>query len=888
MRTNKIFSRLRATASRIHGFFSARRLDADFQDELATHLSMLEAENLRRGFSPDEARRQARLRLGAAAPLRESHHELRGLPWLESLLQDIRFGLRMLRKSPAFTAVAILTLALGIGANTAIFSIVDAAFLRPLPYDRPDQLVDISMLQVKGNDVILAPDFKIWRDENRSFQSIGAFGISDNPYSMGATLTGFVEPEQVRVVPITPGLFGILGVKPLLGREFTQDEAKTGANHFVLLSAAIWRHQLGGDPSALGKRIYLDSTPYIIVGIMPPGLLYPPGDLWVPEVLDDANSLPTSKSWPLLFVIGRLKPHVDPTQAGADLQVLSHRINAQFSPRFRIARSKLKVTAVPLREFLVRDLDRVILVLSAAVGFLLLITCANLANLILARVASRTKEVAVRAALGARRWRLVRQFLIESATLAIIGGALGLLLGMSVERIMKRLIPPELPTVITLDWRIAVFVAAISFCALLLFALIPALVSSKTPVSQALAEGSTAVGFGVRAHRLRASLVSIEIALALTVFTGAVLMARSFIRLSEVPLGFNPRHLLLADVDLPVSEVNNAGRQINFFRQTLGRVRSLPGVENAALTSHYPVSVFNELAKGLLISGGGAPKTRSVSIAFISSNYFRTMGVPFLSGRDFTGSDAGGASDVVILSRSAAQLAFRGKNAVGQEISFEGPKGPWRLVVGVVKDTRNYELESGPWPEVFVPYQQMPSLDMTFVLRTAEDPMRLSNAFRHIIWSVDRNQPVTSIQTMDEIVQKVQEPRRFNTLLLGSFALVSLLLGAIGVCGVVSCTIAERTHEIGVRIALGARPGDVMRLVIRRAVLPGAIGIVAGLLVSIALARYLGSLLFRVAPLDPVTYISVTVLFLLVIVSAAYIPARRAARVDPMVALRHE
>ena len=671
--------------------------------------------------------------------------------------------------------------------------------------------------------------------------------------------------------------------------KYPADEEQPDHSHVALLSAAVWRRDFGGDRGVLNKVIHLDKTPYTIVGVMPAGLLYPPGDLWVPEALDVSNSLPQSKDWRMLYVIGRLKPGVGLAKARADLEVLSHRLDAQFSPGRKLARSRWHVEIVPLRQLLAGDVGHLLLILLGAVGFVLLIACANLANLLLARAVARGREVAVRAALGATRLRLIRQLVAESILLAAFGGALGAVVGVSAERAMKTLVPPELPAEVTLDPRILLFVIGISAVAVILFGLLPAVAASRVNVNEALKESGSGAGLGRGTHRLRGLLVVAETALALILLTGAGLMARSLLRLTEVPMGFDPHNVLLGDVWLPVTLVDEPQRQANFFHEALEKLRALPGVGDAAATTHYPVSTFNELASGVLISGGSSSElSRPVSIAYISPDYFRTLRIRLLKGRSFNDQDAGNARNVAILTESEARNAFGGRDAVGQEVSLGGAKGPWRTVVGVVADSRNYTLEREPWPEIFIPYQQQPSLFMTFVLRTRDDPMRLAAGLRQAVASVDANEPVGNIQTMDDIVQKFVAPRRFKLVLLGSFALLALVLGAVGLYGVISYAVTERIHEIGIRRALGAQRTDVLKLVMGQGFKLTMLGVGIGILGALGLTRFLSTLLYGVRPTDPLTFVSVSLLLLAVALLAAYIPARRATKVDPMVALRYE
>ena len=809
--------------------------------------------------------------------------------FVETLLQDLHYGLRTLGHNPGFAVVAVLTLALGIGANTAIFSVIDAALLRPLPYDRPEQLVSISTLHLNGNPMVIAPDFKVWQEQSGVFESIGAFGFGWNRYSQGANLTGSGEAAHVHVHSVTPGFFEMLGARPILGRAFSANEGEAGHNQVALLGSAVWRRDFGGDRNVIGKTIHLDGLPYTVVGVMPAGLLYPPGDLWVPEVLDASNSLPQSADWPMLDVIGRLKPGVTLEKARADLEVLTHRLDAAFSPGRRKGRSRWHVETIPLRKLLAGDVGHLLFILLAAVGFVLLIACANLANLLLARSAARGKEVAVRAALGAGRARLVRQFLTESVLLASFGGGLGAVLGLWGERAMKQLIPPELPADASLDPRVLAFVIGVSASAVILFGMIPALTASRTDVNEALKEGGASAGIGRGTHRLRGLLVVAETALALILLTGAGLLARSVWRLTGISLGFDPHHLLLGEANLPITLIDEPQRQANFFHQALERLRALPGVEDAAATTHYPVSIFNALATGVLVSGGPPPETHQVvSLAYISPSYFHTLGIPLLKGRTFTDQDAPRGRKLAILNETEVRRAFAGRDPLGSEISLDGPKGPWREVVGVVADTRNYTLERDTWPEIYIPYEQDPSLVMDFVLRTKSDPMALASGMRRAVASVDPNEPLARLETMDEVVEKLVAPSRFKLMLLGSFAILALALGAVGLYGVISYAVTERTHEIGIRIALGAERNDVLRLVMRHGIKLTLAGVGLGIVGALALTRFLASLLYGVKPADPATFVAVSITLVVVALLASYLPARRAARVDPMVALRHE
>ena len=876
---------------KIPALFRRKRRERELDEELRAHLDMAIRERIEQGEAPAQAEANARREFGNVPLVKDVTRDQWGWRWLETLLQDLRYGLRQLRRNPGFTAVAILTLALGIGANTAIFSVIDATLLRPLPYSDPARLVDLSTFHLNGNATVIAPDFKVWQKQSQILDGIGAFGLGlVSEYGPSVNLTGTGGPDRVTAVPVTVGFFRMLGVRPILGRDFTSDEGQSGHNQVALLGAAVWKRDFGGARGILNTTIRLDGTPYTVIGVMPAGLLYPPGDIWVPEVLDNSNSLPQSADWPMLTVIGRLKSGVGLTEAESVLQVVSDRLNPEFSPGRRLARRRWHVQVVPLHQLLVGGAQHLLLILLAAVGFVLLIACANLANLLLARAAARKKEMTIRAALGAGRLRLVRQALTESLLLAIPGACVGLGAGLWAEKkALTPLVPPELPSAIGLDYRILAFVILISASAVIFFGLIPSLISSRIDLNEALKEGGEQTGQGRGTQRLRGLLVIGETALALILLAGAGLLARSLLQLTGEKLGFNPDKLLIADAWLPATLIDQPQRQANFFQEVLERLRATPGVESAAATTHYPVSIFNALANGVEATGGtSSARGKPFSLAYISPGYFQTMEIPLLEGRPFNGQDAPGRRDVAILSQSAAQRIFGHQEAVGKEISFSGPKASGMTVVGVVADTRNYTLERQPWPEIFMPFQQQPSPFMTFVVRTKGKPLEIAASLKQAVQDVDHNQPVSNIQTMDDVIGKFVAPRRFKLVLVGIFAILALVLSAVGLYGIVSYSVAERTHEIGVRMALGAQKGDVLQMVLREGLRPALLGVAIGVVGALALTRFLSSLLYGVTPTDPLTFVAVSLILIAVAMLACYIPARRAAKVDPMVALRYE
>ena len=847
---------------------------------------MLTEENQRKGMPPEEARCAALRSFGGVEQTKELYRDQRGLPSVESFFQDMRYGLRGLRKNPGFTAVAVVTLALGIGANTAIFSVVDRVLLRPLPFQDPSSLVWATERFAfnHGASLVISPDFIAWRDHNQVFEQIGAFGGG-----VGANLTGIDEPAHVSVTNISAGLFSLLGVQPLTGRTFLPAEGKQGQDHVALLNEILWRNLFGADPHILGKSISLDGAAFTVVGVMPGNLRYPEADVWTPLALDAETFSPHSPRWSILTVIGRLKPGVKIDRAQSDLQLITQQMDREYAPEDAAFRAHVGVEVIPLHELLVQNVRSLLLILLGVAGFVVMIACANVANLLLSRGVVRGKEMAMRAALGARRLRLIRQMLTEGLLLAAAGGVLGLLVGVWGTRILRQLIPSNLPSDIHLDLRILAFSAAVAVLAVLVFGLVPALVASRTDVSEALKEGGLHAGARPTPHRLQSLTLAGEIALSLILLVGAGLMARSFLRLTEVELGFDPHGLLLATVERPLTIGFDSQKHAAFFHDALERIRNLPGVKSAALTTHYPLGTFHNSTSMLSVQGAeNVRPPQPISVNVISPDYFRVMRIRLLKGRVFSESDTLGAPGVVIANESLVRMVFKGRDPLGQHIRFGQPQAPWVEVAGVVADIRDSALEQEPGPEIFVPYLQQASFSMTFVLRTETHPETLAGAVREAVKSVDKNQPLSDAITMDEVVAKSVAPRRFKMLLLGLFALLALVLAAVGIYGVLAFSVARRTHEIGVRMALGASCRDVLKLLVSEGMRLVGIGVGIGLAGSAALTRLLRNFLFGVSPSDPATLAAAAVGLALVAAVACYIPARRAAKVDPATALRCE
>ncbi|HUJ30116.1 MAG TPA: ABC transporter permease [Candidatus Acidoferrum sp.] len=857
--------------------------EKEMNEELRFHIEEQTAANIAAGMTPEEARRQAALQLGAVEGVKENCREERRGFWLETLWADVRYGARMLRKNPGFAAVAILTLALGIGANAAIFSVVNAVLLRPLPYKNAERIVWATERFPFNHDsaAVPSPDFIGFQSGDWAFERIEAFGGG-----AGANLIGAGEPERVDVTNVTTGLFGMLGVQPLIGRSFLPEEGKQAGSNVALLNETLWRTRLGADRQIIGKTISLDGTAYRVVGVIPASVRYPSADVWTPLALDSDVFSPHSPRWMLLAVIGRLKPGISVDQARSNLQVLIQRMDREYPPQAAQFRAKAHADVVPLHDVLVQNVRSLLLILLAAVGLVLMIACANVANLLLSRAAVRGREIAVRAALGANRRRLVQQMLTESLLLAASGGLVGVLAGVGGTHLLKRLVPATLPSDFTFDFRIFGFVIGVSVLALILFGLVPALVASHTDLNEVVKNGGVVRQRG--AAGLRSLLVLGEISLSLMLLSGAGLLVRSFWRLTEVDLGFDPRHLLIATVQRPLTLGFDSRQHAAFFQETLDRIRALPGVQRAAVTRQYPLGPLNNATIRLGLADGtfyrpGTP----ILVNAISADYFAAMGIRLLKGRGFDVHGSADAPGVVILSESLARQAFKERNPLGQRIST-GPGAPQLTVVGVVSNTRNSTLDQQPLPEIYLPFAQQPSFAMTFVIRTEADPGNLAGAVRQAVLSTDRNQPLSELQTMDDVLAASVAPQRFRMLLVGSLALLALALATVGIYGVVAYSVSQRTHEIGIRMALGARGPDVMKLVLRRAAALAVAGVGVGIVGALWLTRFFSSLLFDVAPTDPLTFFSVSLLLVGVALLAAYVPARRAMRLDPMTALRYE
>jgi putative ABC transport system permease protein len=803
---------------------------------------------------------------------------------METLLQDIRYGARVLWRKPLFTTVAVLTLTLGVGANTAIFSVVNGVLLRPLPYKDSDRIQTLwqnnKQEGVEREDVSSA-NFLDWRDQTQSFDQMSLI----EPFSL--TLLGTGDPENFRCWLVTSGFFEILGVGALHGRTFLPEEYQPGSQRAVVIGYGLWQRRFGGDPGIVGTTLMLSGQPVTVVGVMPPEFQFPAGrEVWFPRFFTERDR--QIRGSPFMKSVARLKSGVTVEQAQADLDGVALRLAQQYPETNRGSGASV----VPLGEQLVGNVRPALLMLLGAVGFVLLIACANVANLTLARGAERQKELAIRAALGARRARLLRQLLTESVLLAVIGGVGGILLAVWGTDLIVALGPRNLPRLdeVGISPSVFVFALAVSLITALIFGLIPSLQFSKPDLNESLKEGGRSSSGFVR-QRLRAVLVISEVALALTLLVGAGLLIRSFARLLQTDPGFTADRALTLEVHVWGTS-RTPEQRAAFFEQTLDRISLLPGVQSAAAVSSLPFHDNRIGIEGPFTIEGRPSPTGQEQVAtsiFATTDYFKSMGIPLLRGRTLTRFDNQDAAQVMLINDAMARRFWPDDDPVGKKLTFRAAGPPvTREIVGVVGDTKQAGLDSNPRPEIFLPHLQSPYGSMTYIVRTTADPVSLLSAVKNEIWSVNKDQPFASISTMEGLVSRSLGDRRFNLILLGAFASIALVLAGVGIYGVISFSTSQRIHEIGVRVALGASRGDIFRLVVRQALILTLAGVGIGLVAALVLTRYFASMLFGVTASDPLTFAGVSLLLCGVAFGASYIPARRAMRVDPMTALRYE
>jgi predicted permease len=869
--------------------------ETEIVEELAQHLEDRYSELILAGATPEQSTRASLAELSdheLLVQLRRVERPVDPEPvvlgarrrnLMADLWQDLRYGVRTFLRQPGFTAVAVLTLALGVGPITAIFTVAQAVLFKPLPYQEPERLFRIWKNTQGSQGATSVPDFVDWRNHNQVCEQIGTFSI----YSV-FNLLGEGEPVAIQGSVVSADMLAALGVKPLLGRWFLPDEDTPGSPRVVVLHHALWQQRFGGDPNIIGQQLTFDAQPFTVIGVMPAGFefpILPTGTrLWANASLDP-NDPSTSRGNNFLSVVARLKAGVTIEQAQANLQAV---IQPQYS-------TSLQVDLMPMREQLVGDTRTPLLVLLGAIAFVLFIACANVANLVLVRAAARHKEIAVRTALGASQSRLFRQLLTESLLLSVVGGGLGLLLATLSLASLLSISPITIPRAaeVSIDGRVLGFLSLIVLMTGTLFGTLSAFRLSERDVREALKEGAGRATSGMGRKRLRSGLVVAEIALSLVLLLGTGLMLRSFLKLQAIDPGFKPEGVLCLNVTLPQARYRERNDRAAFIQQATERLEELPrarAVASAAFNRWTMGSSFRGFAiQGVpLAAPGQGPQAFYTSV---SPDYFRTFGIPLSAGREFGAHDDMQAPGVAIVNQTLARRFFPGEEVLGKRIRFfsaRDPQPPWLEVVGVVGDVKEGRLDGEVQPEIHVPMSQTAPLFMTFFVRTDGDPLSLTSAAKGAIQTVDNNQPIAWITTLDEVLANSIADRRGMMFLLAVFAVVALLLAAVGIYGVTSHAASQRTREIGIRMALGAQAGDVLKLVLGHGLLLTLIGLIGGLAGALTLTRVMSTLLFGVSPTDWVTFVSVPLILAGVALVACYIPARRATRVDPMVALREE
>jgi putative ABC transport system permease protein len=879
-----MYERLRSWGSRLWSWGRMRRLERDFAEELESHADMLAEEHLRRGLPPEEARRQALIRLGSTAQLRESFREQRGLPLLDRVAQDLRYALRTFRKSPGFTLFAGAALALGIGATSAVFNVADAVLLRPLPYREPTRLVmlwqdDTAYGFPRNNPSPWA--FEQWRKRNQVFAAMAA--LTHNSFN----LLGRGEPEYLHADTVTANFFSVLGVAPALGRTFTTDDGRPGGPLTAVLSYGLWVRRFGAQPQVVGQDLLLNGAKYTVAGVMPRGFQFldPQVDLWVPAQWD-SGYIDDKKTDHFLKIVARLRPGISAQRAGAAMALLGKQLATGDV-------SDLTAVVVPLREQVAGEMRPALLVLLGAVALLLLIACANVANLLLARGSARAAELAVRLALGASRKRVIEQMLVESLLLSCAGGAAGLGLAVLATGFLGQLIPLGISNAgaPAINGPLLAFAAGVSVAAGILFGTLPAWRGSQLELVASLKQGGRS-GVGAAGQRLRSALVVSEVALAMVLLAGAALMIRSFQKLYHQDPGFRAEHVLILQTRLQYPKYQKMARRSEFYRQVLQRVETLPGVVAAGYSTYLP----------LADSGGGSMVTvenRPVdpkhfliaNVRVVSPDYFRTVGMTLRRGRLLDHNDGPEGPRVAVINENMARTFWPGEDPVGRRFKRGQLQSdnPWYTVIGIVADMRQGGMDVPVRPEAYFTFEQADFFAPdSLAVRTTGDPQTITEQVRRQIWAVDREEPVAAVIPLQEMVEASVAPARLQTGLLGGFAGIALLLAALGIYAVLSFTVAQRTQEIGLRLALGAQPLQVLSTVMAQGLKLYFLGLAIGLAAALMLSRLMTRLLFGVAAADPLSYACVILLMAAVTLLACYLPARRAMRFDPIAALRYE
>jgi predicted permease len=882
----------RILIARLRALFRRESVLQDIDEELRVHIEMATEENLKRGMWPDDARAAALKSFGNPGRNTELGYDVRGGGWLEDVWQDLRYGVRMLRKQPGFTSIAVLTLALGIGANTAIFSVVNAVLLRPLPYQNPSELVLIRQLNKTDgsqSQSIAYPDFQDWKAQNSAFVDLATFRPDGFSLAVGNDL------ELISAATVSANFFALLGVNAYRGRTFLPVEETAAGGRVAMLSHAYWQNRFGEDDQLLGQQIKLSEQLYTVIGILPPDFKFPfrleKADIWTTNAPLSSGMM--GRGARNFQALARLKPDVSLAAAQTEMAGIAARLE-QANPG---TNRGLSVVLVGMHDWLTKEVRPTLWLLSGVVGFVLLIACANVANLLLARALARQKELAVRAALGASGWRIARQLLTESLLLSLIGGALGVLLASWGVRLLLTLSPPNLPRInaVGLNAQVLGFTVVVAVLTGIFFGLAPAWKAARPSLpdlNAALKEGGKSRA-SAGSKWLQSSLVVGEIALALLLLIGAGLLINSFIRLTRVELGFNPDRVLIARLGLPTKNYPSGAEKITFVRRVQDEIKSLPGVRSVSFATSLPFG--GRITSSFKIKGRELPENGPSSMAgliFVMPDYFAAMGIGLAQGRAFTDADDYRSAGAVIVNEAFARQYFPQGNPLGQRIGQLAngtPETPQEFeIVGVVNNIRDNALDQEPQPEIFVPYLQVPQFFGVLAVRTEREAMNFAGPVRQRIRSLDAAQIVARMNSLENVIADSILPQRFNLLLLSIFAGVGLMLTLVGIYGVMSYHVTSNIHEIGIRMALGAQTDDVLKLVLRRGARLTLLGIAIGLAGALGLTRLMTTLLFGVRATDPLTFAAIALLLVLVALLACFVPARRATKVNPLVAMRHE
>jgi putative ABC transport system permease protein len=869
------------------------RIEKELDEEISSHVDLLTDEKIKEGMNSQDARRAARIELGGVEQIKENARAVRVGVWLETLWQDIRFGVRMLRKNPSFAAVTILTLALGIGVNTAIFGVVNGILLRPLPYPQAERIVKVgSAYKGESYTVIDGPHYQFLRQYSRTFESVEAHDV----VTSGVNVSGNAESEHLVGAAVSAGFFQVLGVQPTIGRAFTEEEDRPGGPCTVVLTNGLWRRRYAGDPSLVGRSITVNEQSCLVTGVLPRNFSFDGS----PEVLMSTRIPPTTRDVGHSYsMLARLKPGTTLNQTRSEMRALFTQFKAAHGDL--VDQDETGISVEPYLDSIVGDVRPSLWLLFGAVSLLLLIASANVANLLFSRSVARANEITIRLALGAGRRRLTRQLVTESAVLAFVGGGLGLVLARWGISALRGIAPSGIPRVsdVSSDLRVAAFAFLLAGLTVLVFGLAPALHASRVDISTALQATGERTGADTSRVKARTLLVGVEIALSVVLLAGAVLLMRSFVALRRVDPGFDPTNVLTFKMS-PSPRYSTTALLSDFERRVLVRFDALPGVGAAAVAICLPFELGPDMPTEIV----GRAQTTPMNPHYrpVSPDYFRSLGIPLVLGRSFTDADASDSTPVVIINEAMARRFFNDRNPLGEHLQLGVGLGaqyadPPRMVVGVAGDVRESSLDQPAGPTVFIPRSQVPptlTADInrlagaSWAIRATLPPTQLANSLRQSIISIDPQQPISGMRTMKEILSAAVERQQFTAVLMILFAAFGVVLATVGAYGVISCTVAQRTHEIGIRRALGAEGRNVINLILFQVLWPALVGAICGIAGELVLSRFLASELYDVSPRDPLTLIGVASSLIAVTLVASYIPARRATKVDPMIALRHE